>query len=224
MEHRPSDAALLLRKTVSAATRGETVALLMEAYLDLPRVDWAQQTLTVAPPAARSGVELTVARARLYVETGKDSSAVAFAEEAIKALKTPRALPQLRAEAHTILGQALYDQGAFRAALKALQAATEIDPRSARAFYQLALTEEDLKQPSEALAAMETAVKNDPTFAEAVYNLGRLYAEGGDPRAPDLFREYLKIDPKGPYAEDARAGVRGIKPSSSPPRSRRRGR
>jgi tetratricopeptide (TPR) repeat protein len=223
LEHRAQDAATLLRKAVPTATRGETVALLMEAYLDLQRLDWAAQAVTLAAPRARTGVELTVAKARLQVESGKDPSAQAFAEEALKLLRAPRAAPTLKAEAYTVLGRSLWDQGSFRSAQKALKTATEFDPRSARAFFYLGLVDEELHHSDEGRQALETAVKNDPQFSDALYYLGRMRADAHDPAAIDAFNKYLEVDPKGMFAEEARAGARGATPTSSMPRSRRRG-
>ena len=145
VEHKPAEAAAMLRKAVPNALRGETLALLMDAYLDLEQPDRAAEVVRMAPPRARVGVELLVARARLAIERGRDSVAEGFAQEAIARMRGPRAPRALKAEAYAILGRSQYEQGSFRLALRSLKAATELDPRMARAWYYLGLVDFDLR-------------------------------------------------------------------------------
>lgn len=227
VQHKPVEAAALLRKTVPNALRGETVALLMEAYLDLDQPARAYEAIRMAPLRARTGVELLVARARLNVERGRDSVAEGFAQEAVALLRKPRASRALKAEAYTIMGRAQYEQGTFRQALRALKLATDADPRMARAWYYLGLVDDDLKRLPEAKLAMENAVKADPQFAEGYYYVGKLRGALGDPTAKEAYQKYLEIDPRGNYAAEARAALKAegaATPTSSPPRIRRRGR
>jgi tetratricopeptide (TPR) repeat protein len=225
----PVDAVQLLRKLLPTAFRGETLALLMEAYIDQEQFDRANEVVKLGPPRARTGVELLVSRARLHVERGHDSVAEGFATEALQRMRSPRAPRPVKSEAYRVLGRALYDQGSFRSALKALRSATELDPRSAGAWYYLGLVDEDLKRLPDAKVAYETAVKVDPKFADALYYLGRLRAQLGDETARDAYQQYLEIAPKGTFADDVRAALKSDMapapmPTSSPPRIRRRGR
>jgi tetratricopeptide (TPR) repeat protein len=164
---------------------------------------------------------MLVARARLEVERGHDRSAEQLAEGALVKLRAVPAPPPLKEEALTVLGRALWEEGEFRSAMRALEAATALDPKAPRAFYYLGLVDEDLHRLDEARRAFETAVANDPVFADAYYYLGRRRAEAGDPGAPDAYRRYLELAPTGTYADDAR---RALTPTSAPARTRRRGR
>lgn len=224
--HQPLDAAQLLRKIAATATRGETLSLLMEAYIDMDQLERAADVVKQGPPRARTGVELLVSRARLQVERGHDSVAEGFATEALARMRGPRAPRPLKSEAYRVLGRSQYDQGSFKPALKNLKLATELDQRSAQAWYYLGLVEEDLKRLPDAKTAYETAVKADPKLGLAVYYLAKLQSQLGDPAAKDTFKQYLEVDPKGSYAEDARAALKsdGATPTNSPLRTRRRGR
>jgi tetratricopeptide (TPR) repeat protein len=221
----------MLRKAVPNALRGETLALLMEAYLDLEQPDRATEVVRLAPPRARTGIDLLVARARLAVERGRDSVAEGFAQEAIARLRGPHAPRAIKAEAYAILGRSQYEQGSFKLALRTLKAATELDSRLARAWHYLGLVDYDLKRFADARTAMEAAVKADPLFSDAWFYLGRTRDALADATAKQAYTKYLEVAPKGPYAAEARDLVRGEggaakppTPTSSRPRIRRRGR
>jgi tetratricopeptide (TPR) repeat protein len=217
VEHKAAEAAAFLKKAIPQATRGETVATLMEAYLDLDQPDKAQEVVVkLAPLKTRGGVEILVSRARLAVERGHDSVAEGFAQEALARLRGPRAPRALKAEAYTVLGRAQYDQGNFPPALKSLKLATDLDPRSARAWYHLALVDEDLKLLPDARAAMESAAKCDPQLSEAYYYLGRMRAAAGDATSVEAYQKYLELAPKGAYATEVRQALKAGPATTAP--------
>jgi tetratricopeptide (TPR) repeat protein len=231
VEHRAAEAAAMLRKAVPNALRGETLALLMDAYLDLEQPDRATEVVRLAPPRARVGVELLVARARLAIERGRDSVAEGFAQEAIARMRGARAPRESKAEAFAILGRSQYEQGLFRVALRSLKAATDLDSRMARAWYYLGLVDFDLSRMADSRTAMEAAVKADPLYGDAWYYLGRTRTALGEPTAKEAYTKYLEVAPKGPYASEVRDALKGqgppakaATPTSSRLRIRRRGR
>ncbi|MGZ3427509.1 MAG: tetratricopeptide repeat protein, partial [Polyangia bacterium] len=232
VEHRPAEAAAQLRKAVPNAMRGETLALLMDAYLDLEQPERATEVVRAAPLRARIGVDLLVARSRLAIERGRDSVAEGFAQEAIARMRGPRAPRALKAEAYAILGRSQYEQGLFRVAIRSLKTATELDPRMARAWYYLGLVDQDVSRMADARTALESAVKADPLFSDAWYYLGRARASLGDPAAKEAYAKYLEVAPKGAYASEVREALKSegaptpkvSTPTSSRPRIRRRGR
>lgn len=219
-QHRPGDAVALLRGLAGSARRPETVAALMEAYLGRLDPDRASRTLSLAAPGARNSVEMLLARAHLALARGRDAAAEMLAAQAVTQLRAPRSSPQLKSRAQALRGQALFEQGAFRLARKALDAATQLDGKNPQAFYQLGLVLEELRRPAEARAAMERALAVDPGYSDALYELGRLRAAAGDSRYRDAFQSYLDLAPRGAYAVEAE---RGLRPTSSLLRTRRRG-
>lgn len=229
VEHKAADAVTLLRKIITTATRGETPALMIEAYLDLDQPERALEMLHISPPRARSsGTEIVVARARLAVERGRDSVAEGFAQEALTRMRGPRPPRALKAEAYTILGRSQYEQGEYRPAIRALHQATALDARAARAWLYLGQVNDDLKRPAEARTALEAAVKADPLLPDAWYYLGRARAQAGEATARDAYQKYLDVAPRGVYAAEVREALKQegapATPTSSRPRTRRRGR
>ncbi|HSN33528.1 MAG TPA: tetratricopeptide repeat protein, partial [Ideonella sp.] len=232
VEHHAAEAAAMLKKALPNALRGETLALLMDAYLDLDQSDKAAEVVRLAPLRARTGVELLVARARLAIERGRDTVAECVASEAIARLCSPRAPRAVKAEAYAILGRSQYEQGSFRLALRSLKTATDLDSRMARAWYTLGLVDFDLQRTADSRAAMENAVKADPLYAEAWYYVGRTRAMLADATAKEAYGKYLELAPKGPYASEVRDALRSqggpptktATPTSSRLRMRRRGR
>jgi tetratricopeptide (TPR) repeat protein len=239
LQHRPEDAVALLKKLAPTAQRAETGALLMQAYLDLDQHDNAAKVPLILPPRLRNTPELQTERARLQVERGRDALAEEIAYSAIVRINPPQPKgapprpPSARsiarrwvlAEAYVALGRSQYDQGMFRASIKSLKLATELDPTNARAFYHYAFVLEEVKRMPEAREAMERAVRIDPRYPDALYNLGRMRAAAGDPKSRETFAKYLEVSPKGIYAADARRALESdVTPTSSRPRKRRRGR
>ncbi len=224
-DHRANEAIQLLLKVVPAASRGEPLALLLEAYLDYGRSDWAERAIALAPVATRTGIELTLAKSRLALEEARQAAGKGLAEEALGRLRAGRSPVWLRAQAFALLGRAEFELGNARGAWKSLKSALELDPHNVRAQYALGLAALELKRQDEAIAAFEGAIASDARFADAQFYLGRARKESSDPRADDSLRAYLELEPRGALAEEARRLLRGepVTPTSDRPRNRRRG-
>jgi tetratricopeptide (TPR) repeat protein len=223
LDRRPNEAIQLLLKSVRTAVRGEILALLIEAYLDYGRIDWAERATDLAPITARTGIELTLAKARLALAQARQQAAKALVEEALGRLKTMgRAPVWLRAQALSLEGQAELELGNARAAVRSLHAAIELDPRNARTQHTLGFALIDLKQIDEAATAFQAAVHIDPRYADAQYYLGWSWHSLSDPRAAEPLRAYLALEPRGALADDARRMLEGgdVTPSSDSPRNR----
>jgi predicted Zn-dependent protease len=224
-DHRASEAIQLLLKVVPSEVRGEPVALLIEAYLDYGRPEWAERAVELAPVASRTGIELTLAKARLSLEQARQAAGKTLAEEGLARLRSGASPVWLRAQALALVGRAEFELGNARAAWKSLKSALELDPHSVRAQYALGLAAVELKRPEDAVSAFEGALANDPRFAEAQFYLGRTRRELGDPRAEESLRAYLELEPRGAWADEARRLLRGepVTPTSDPPRTHHRG-
>jgi tetratricopeptide (TPR) repeat protein len=213
-ERRVDEAASILDALAASAEKGETAGLLMLAYLELGQPDRAASVPYKIPAKLRNAPEVLVARARLAADRNRATLAETLARTAIERLdrdardpKQKAAPPWVKAEALSVLGSALWDQGSYKPALKALRSAVELDPRNARAFYRLGLTLDELRRTDEAEQALESAIQLDPKLADAHYDLGRVRQKSGDPRAADAFKAYLSLAPNGPFAADARAAL-----------------
>ena len=220
-------------RRVPNALRGETLALLMDAYLDLEQPDTRAEVVRMAPPRARVGVGAAggagAAGDRARPRLGRRGLRARGDRAAARAARAAR---RRRPRRYAILGRSQYEQGSFRLALRSLKAATELDARMARAWYTLGLVDFDLQRMADARTAMEAAVKADPLYADAWYYLGRTRAALADATAKDAYAKYLEVAPKGPYAAEVREALargrarrrRAATPTSSRLRIRRRGR
>ena len=88
-----------------------------------------------------------------------------------------------------ILGVIHQRMGRANEAVSEFQKAIHLNPSSASAHYNLALSFLERKSAAEAATELEIAVKLKPTLAAAHYNLGTLYAEKG--QLPHAAREQI---------------------------------
>jgi Tfp pilus assembly protein PilF len=213
---RANEAAELLKPLLVSAQRGETAALYLNANSKLGHPLSQQLVGRLVPQRLRSVPEVIAAEARGHVEMGRTATAESLAVYLIKHAERARVTTTVRAEAYAVLGRALYDEGQVRAAARDLEEAFKLDPRNARAAYQLAILYDDRKNHVDARKMMETAVKADPAFADALVEVARMRTRDGDPSAAEAYRAYLKLEPDGAYAEEARRAL-PEEPSEPPP-------
>ncbi|MSP59184.1 MAG: tetratricopeptide repeat protein [Myxococcales bacterium] len=205
---RADDAAAVLRDLVTTAQRAETAGLYLTALQHSGRPLPPNYVARAIPPRLQGTPEVLVAEARGLAEAGRSSAAESLALGALKRGERARVPAMVRAEAYAVLGRAHYDQGSAKNAARYLDAALKLDRRNARACYQMAILHEERKARDVARKLMEEAVAADPSFADAHYELGRLRSQAGDQAAADSFEAYLRLEPRGAYADDARRGIR----------------
>ena len=225
LQHRAEDAARTVRKPVESAAHGELAAVLIAAFLDMNKLEWAQQTIAMTPVAARTGVELTLAKARLALAEGRQQATRGLIDDALLRLRAGRSSTWLRAEALGLQGQAELEMGQARVAIATLRSAVELDPRAARVQQQLGLAYLDQHRILEAAHAFEAATTTDPKLADAQYYFGWCRRALGDRRGDEALRAYLALEPRGGLADEARRLVAGgvVTQTSDRPRSRRKG-
>jgi tetratricopeptide (TPR) repeat protein len=81
------------------------------------------------------------------------------------------------AEHYNTLGQQLYEQGNYTAAVNAYGEALKLEPGSAEIYNNLGLALEGFATPVEAIVAYKMALQIDPQLAPAQQNLQRLLTE-----------------------------------------------
>lgn len=94
-----------------------------------------------------------------------------------------------RAQAHTNLGAAYFQQGKMEIALEEFNLAVESDPTYALAFNGLGLVNSALKQDKEANEYFNQAIALEPNNSEAHNNLGNFLCSRG--RYDESIKEYL---------------------------------
>jgi Flp pilus assembly protein TadD len=112
---------------------------------------------------------------------------------------------------HLGLGAAYNGQKNFEAAEKELKRGLEINPDAVEGEYELAKTCWATGKWEDAQSHAEKALSLRPDFASAHVLLGNVLLRKGDTNgALNQFKEYLKIDPQGPMAEQTRMLVAKI--------------
>jgi tetratricopeptide (TPR) repeat protein len=106
-------------------------------------------------------------------------------------------------------GKALQETGRIEEALKHYERCVALSPRHALALQGRASCLAVLGRAPEAVEVYRAAIAADRTYALPRYNLAVLLDRTGNPEeVASLLRGYLKREPSGPYAEDARRRLR----------------
>lgn len=110
---------------------------------------------------------------------------------------------RIRAQAHTNLGAAYFQQGKMDIALDEFKAAAEFDPSYALAFNGLGLVYAALKQDKEANEYYKKAIALDPNSSESHNNFGNFLCSRG--RYDESIQEYMAAVKNPLYATPAAA-------------------
>jgi len=89
-------------------------------------------------------------------------------------------------------------------AIAAYKKATEIDPSSATAFYNLCAVQFNGGKFDDAAAACDKSIAADPAKADAWFFKGAALAKAGKPGASDALNKYLQLDPSGTHTVEAK--------------------
>jgi tetratricopeptide (TPR) repeat protein len=101
------------------------------------------------------------------------------------------------AVAHLRQGHSYIRQKNYKQAVAEYTAASQIDPSSAKTFYNLGLAHKGARNYSEAIAAVSTATDLDPGYDKAHKALGDLYkVTRKNSRAAAAYEKALKANPK----------------------------
>ncbi|HEY6120313.1 MAG TPA: tetratricopeptide repeat protein [Pyrinomonadaceae bacterium] len=151
-------------------------------YMDLGQWDKAEQILHKTIEIEPKTVNALFALGEIYLRQKKD-------DEAEKVLLQGLALEERSYQGHLTLARVYWDMG-------------------------MKLKEEAQWRPllEKAYTHVNESLKLNPNLAQAHLVKGNLYLKVG--RAPDAvteFEEYLRLDPKGPFAEQTRATTEKIK-------------
>lgn len=101
------------------------------------------------------------------------------------------------------LGNAYYDSGQWKDAVKYYQRALQFDPRNADVLTDLGTAYRNLGMPERALAEYRQALKHQPDHLNARYNLGIVYAydKKNYAAAVRVWEDLLRIAPNYPQRD-----------------------
>ncbi|MFH1969731.1 MAG: tetratricopeptide repeat protein [Verrucomicrobiota bacterium] len=156
----------------------------------------------VAEPVYNTGV--------IMAESGREAQAVACFEKAAQ-------LDPSGTRALEYLGRIFYRNQRWDNARKALNEARQRAPRAPRILTAMALLELQVTNVVPAVSCLQEALEHDAGYAPALYNLAivnHLWLKNDSQAAP-LFKDYLRLAPKGEGAEKAAQILKDISKLSS---------
>jgi tetratricopeptide (TPR) repeat protein len=176
-------------------------------------LDFAASTAVVEPLAPACPIEPESARQAALEWFGRgcspDADPATYAEAAAayeRAIQLDRAF----ADAHCNLGAVRFNQNRRDAARACFAAALEIDAEHPEAHLNLATLLEEDGALQEALRHYRTALGASPGCADAHVSLAFLYERLGAPRRSRAhWRAYLRLEPRGVWADLARQRLAG---------------
>lgn len=155
-----------------------------------------------AEPVYNTGVMLT--------ESGRDAQAAACFEKAAQ-------LDSTDTRALEYLGRLFCRNQRWDDARKVLNEAYQRAPREPRILTAMALVELQAANVARAISCLQEALEHDARYAPAIYNLAmmnHLWLKN-DRQAVPLFKDYLRLAPKGAGAQNAAQALLDIKKAAS---------
>lgn len=145
----------------------------------------------------------------LYLQADKLDGTQHTLVEAERLYREAIRLDPSMAQAHTNLGNVLYQRGDLDAAIRQYQDALRIDPDQPEAVYNLGVLKHDSGEPDRAIALFELALKlcprGDQLEPDIQYRLGVSRDEIGDVYGARVhWHRLLELEPKGEWADYAR--------------------
>ena len=171
-----------------------------------------EKNLTAGIAALEKAVKLAPAYTEAYLLLGTaylDNKQLDKAESALrKALElNPRA-----AAADFSLGEVYRRQQKYAEAEKVIQDGLKLEPKSAEGHLVLGQVYFAKGDWAKAGPEVGQALQLKPDFAEAYLLAGNLFLKARQPeQALQMYEEYLRLDPKGPFAAQTREKVEQIK-------------
>ena len=170
-------------------------------------------------PHFRKAIEVHPAFAEAYLLLGRAYMDLVRWKEAQLALEKAILQDDKLAGAHLALGACYNEQKDFAAAEKALLRGLELDAESAEGHYELGKTYWALGRWQEAEPHARRAVTLRPDFAPVHVLMGNILLRKRDaPAALQEFKEYLRLEPQGPFAASTRDMVARIEKALAAPR------
>lgn len=112
-------------------------------------------------------------------------------------------------DAQINLGAALYQLSELAEARRAFETALALEPENPTAHFNLGCVLDDLEEYDLAIRHFRRAVAVSPQHADAHFNLALLLEKRGKRgKAREHWTSYLRLQPRGPWAEYARTRLR----------------
>ncbi len=138
--------------------------------------------------------------------------------QAVEAYKRAIELAPRWVDAHINLGTALYQMSELDEAQRAFDSALAVDEGSATAHFNLGCVHDDLEEYEKAIYHLRRAAEIAPHHADTHFNLATVLEKRGKfGKAREHWATYVRLQPRGPWADFARTRLRA---ANRPPGTR----
>ena len=129
--------------------------------------------------------------------------------KAVEAYRRAVELAPQWVDARINLGTALYQLSELDEAQRAFEEALAVDENNATAHFNLGCVHDDLEQYDQAIAHLRQAAAIAPNHADTHFNLAMVLEKRGKlGKAREHWATYLRLQPRGPWADFARTRLR----------------
>jgi len=136
-------------------------------------------------------------------------------EDAIESYARIIVLRSDHSDALNNLGKIYFCLGSFNKALAYWHRVTKRNPKYVTAWFNLANVYDELHRYDDAVMAGTKAIMLKPDYADAYYNLALAYEHLGQrQKALQYWRQYVRLDPVGPWADSAKSMMKKTVSSS----------
>lgn len=140
-------------------------------------------------------------------------------DEAIRIYQQVIEMQPQWSEPHINIGCIYYQRGEMQNAHAAFRAAIELEPHNVIAHFNLGCAFDEMGRLDDAIEHLRRAAELEPTHADAHFNLASAYEKRGQKKlALQHWISYLQQQPRGPWADFARAQLKKSQPPKTPSR------
>jgi tetratricopeptide (TPR) repeat protein len=154
----------------------------------------------------------------LYSEASRIDEVPARYQDALSLYRLAIDLDPSLAIVYTNMGNVYHNLGDTALARHYYNEALALDPFQPEAIYNVGYLHMCEGNLEDAAKWLEQAIVARPKFEDAHFNLAMVYQQQGDKRARDQWSRYLGLDPRGEWADVARAQLAKL---TKPKRTRR---
>jgi tetratricopeptide (TPR) repeat protein len=169
--------------------------------------------LALLPGCRKADDEMPTAVPTAAVHAPKSEALTPYYYGLIEEYRTILAEDPNNLAAVMALGNAYFDSGQWREAIRLYQRALTKDPRNADVLTDMGTAYRNLGRPDRALAEYRRALALEPGHVNARYNLGVVYAYDVKDyaRAIRAWEELLRLAPNHPEADTMRTSIAAFK-------------
>jgi tetratricopeptide (TPR) repeat protein len=180
-----------------------------EVETNVIRVDFVSGLRVSGGPTKNSASRASSEAQRCYIEGCRLDESPATWDRAASLYERAIDLDNNHVNAIVNLANVHFRRDNKRLAERLYLQALDVDSDIPEANYNLGFLEYERGNMDAAVGRFEATIASDPDFADAHYNLAMALTESGESlKSARHWRRYIKLDPHGAWADDARRRLR----------------